>query len=67
MFAVRVVEPLNLGSPGMPSGHMTSPCVTTVPNSLLKVSDKHVEPEMMSQCINSLLIFFLRLKENVFL
>ncbi len=37
--AVRVVEPLNLGSPGMPSGHMTSPCVTTVPNSLLKVSE----------------------------
>lgn len=41
--AVRVVEPLNLGSPGMPSGHMTSPCVMTVPNSLLKVSGKHVE------------------------
>ena len=45
--AVRVVEPLNLGSPGMPSGHMTSPCVMTVPNSLLKVSDKHVGPKIM--------------------
>ena len=40
--AVRVVEPLNLGSPGMPSGHMTSPCVMTVPNYLLKVGVKYV-------------------------
>lgn len=44
---VRVVEPLNLGSPGMPSGHMTSPCVMTVPNSLLKVSNKHIESKML--------------------
>lgn len=36
---VRVVEPLNPGSPGMPSGHMTSPCVMIVPNYLVKVSD----------------------------
>lgn len=47
MCAVRVVEPLNPGSPGMPSGHMTSPCVMTVPNSLLKVSNKHVVPKIM--------------------
>lgn len=38
---VRVVEPLNLGSPRMPSGHMTSPCVMTVPNSLLKETSAH--------------------------
>lgn len=44
MCAVRVVEPLNPGSPGMPSGLMTSPCVTTVPNCLLKVSNKPVVP-----------------------
>lgn len=41
MFAVRVVELLNLGSPGMRSGHMTSLCVMTVPNCLLKVNDTH--------------------------
>lgn len=47
MCAVKVVEPLNLGSPGMPSGHMTSPCVMTVPNSLLKVTDKNLEHRML--------------------
>lgn len=47
VYGVRVVEPLNLGSPGMPSGHMTSPCVMTVPNSLLKVSDEHMKPRML--------------------
>lgn len=40
MCGVSVVEPLNQGSPGMPSGHMTSPCVMTVPNFLLNVSDE---------------------------
>lgn len=44
MCAARVVEPLNLGSPGMPSGLMTSPCVMTVPNCLLKVSNKSETP-----------------------
>lgn len=44
MCAVRVVEPLNPGSPGMPSGLMTSPCVMTVPNCLQKVSNKPVAP-----------------------
>lgn len=43
MCAVRVVGPLNLGNPGMPSGHMTSPCVMTVPNSLQKVNEKPSE------------------------
>lgn len=38
--AARVVEPLNLGNPGMPSGLMISPCVMTVPNSLQKVSNQ---------------------------
>lgn len=37
MSAVRVAEPRNLGSPGMPSGQMISPCVTTVPSYFLKV------------------------------
>lgn len=39
--AVRVVEPPNLGSPGMPNGHMISPCATTVPNFLLKGTSAH--------------------------
>lgn len=41
MCGVSVVGPLNQGSPGMPSGHMTSPCVMTVPNFLLNVSVEH--------------------------
>lgn len=45
--AVRVVEPLNPGSPGTLSGRMTSPCVMTVPNSLLKVCEKQVESKML--------------------
>lgn len=40
--AVRVVEPPNLGSPGMPSGHMISPRVTTVPSCFLKVKEVKV-------------------------
>lgn len=73
MCAVRVVEPLNLGSPGMPSGHMTSPCVMTVPNSLLKVSDKHVEQNGEKWCsllrviLYTPLQFFLRFKDKDFL
>lgn len=39
VFAARVAEPQNRESPGMPSGRMTFPCVMTVPNCLLKVSD----------------------------
>lgn len=38
MSAVRAVEPPNQARPGMLAGHMTFRCVTTVPNSLLKVS-----------------------------
>lgn len=47
MFAVRVVEPLNLGNPGMPSGHKTSPCVMTVPNSLQKVSGNYMASKII--------------------
>lgn len=36
VFAVKVVEPPNQERLGMPSGHMTSPCVMTVPNVLQK-------------------------------
>lgn len=38
MSAARAVGPPNQAKPGMLSGHMTFRCVTTVPNSSLKVS-----------------------------
>lgn len=47
MCVVKVVEPLNQGSPGMPNGHMTFLCVMTVPNFLLSVSNNHDVPHVL--------------------
>lgn len=48
--AVRVVEPLNLGNPGMPNGHMTSLCAMTVPNCLQKVGKKDAGSQNTAHC-----------------
>lgn len=41
--AVKVVGPQNQERLGMPNGHMTSPCVMTVPKALLKVGINHAD------------------------